>query len=70
MDEGSPGRYQAVNRNRNVMDNVSIHNKQLTDYARMKHCNTEYRNKRRINVHAHLPIVFDCRDVIKICGQL
>ena len=32
--------------------------------------NTEYCNQRHINVHTHLPIVFDCRDVIKICGQL
>ena len=31
---------------------------------------TEYRNYRRINVHAHLSIVFNCHDVIKICGQL
>ena len=31
--------------------------------------NTEYRNQRRTNVHAHLPIVFDCRDVIIKCGQ-
>ena len=28
--------------------------------------NTEYRNYRHINVHAHLPIVFDCRDVNSI----
>ena len=28
--------------------------------------NTEYRNQSRINVHALLPIVFDCRDVISI----
>ena len=32
--------------------------------------NTEYRNQRRINVHAHLPIALDCRDFTKICGQL
>ena len=38
--------------------------------------NTEYRNYRRINVHAHLPIVLgfsrrhlDCRDVIKNVGN-
>ena len=30
---------------------------------------TEYRNHLRTNVHAHLPIVFDCRDVIIKCGQ-
>ena len=32
--------------------------------------NAEYRNYSRTNVHALLPIVFDCRDVIKVCGQL
>ena len=31
--------------------------------------NTEYRNQRRTNVHAHLSVVFDCRDVIIKCGQ-
>ena len=31
-----------------------------------RYSNTEYRNLRRINVHAHLPIVFDCREVILI----
>ena len=30
---------------------------------------TEYRNQHRTNVYAHLPIVFDCRDVIIKCGQ-
>ena len=29
----------------------------------------EYHNQRRINVHMHLPIVFDCRDIIIKCGQ-
>ena len=29
-----------------------------------------YRNWRHTDVHAHLPTVFDCRDVIRICGQL
>ena len=32
--------------------------------------NTKYRKLRRINIHMHLPIVFHCRDVIKVCGQL
>ena len=31
--------------------------------------NTEIRNQRRTNVHAHLPIVFDWRDVFIKCGQ-
>ena len=31
--------------------------------------NTEYRDQRRTNVHAHLPIVFVCPDVIIKCGQ-
>ena len=26
-------------------------------------------NKSCINVHAYLPIIFHCRDVLKICGQ-
>ena len=32
--------------------------------------NTEYRIQRHTNVHAHLSIVFDCRDAIKIYGEL
>ena len=31
--------------------------------------NLEYCNLRRTNIHTHLPIVFNCRDIIKICGQ-
>ena len=31
--------------------------------------NTEYRNQPRTNVHLHLPIVFDCHEVIIKCGQ-
>ena len=32
--------------------------------------NTEYRNLFRTRGHAHLPFLFDCRDVIIISGQL
>ena len=30
----------------------------------------EYHNQPGINIHAHLPIVFDCCDAIRIFGQL
>ena len=39
----------------------------LSKFEKKNDSNMESRNQHRINVHVHLPIVFECRNVIHIC---
>ena len=49
---------------------ISVMSRYIAHFIETNICNMQYCNQRHINAQAHLPIVFDCRDVIKICGQL